>query len=108
MQDDTLDEELLKDSEMSNYSQSAKMPQWKPAKFQSYETMGLSSTKLNPSVRPHGFRSNGKLRMIKTTCMLARMKKICLLNDTTPKLAVCITMYNENESELKMTIAGVL
>jgi hypothetical protein len=46
--------------------------------------------------------------MIKTTCMLARMKKICLLNGTTPKLAVCITMYNENESELKMTIAGVL
>jgi hypothetical protein len=30
------------------------------------------------------------------------------LNDTTPKLAVCITMYNENEAELKMTIAGVL
>ena len=70
--------------------------------------MGLSSTKLNPSVRPHGFKSDGKLRMIKATCLLARMKKLCLLNDTTPKLAVCITMYNENEAELKMTISGVL
>jgi hypothetical protein len=70
--------------------------------------MGLSSTKLNPSVRPHGFKSNGKLRMIKTTCLLARMKKLCLLNNSTPKLAVCITMYNENEAELKMTISGVL
>jgi hypothetical protein len=36
------------------------------------------------------------------------MKKLCMLNDTTPKLAVCITMYNENEAELKMTISGVL
>lgn len=36
------------------------------------------------------------------------MKKLCMLNGTTPKLAVCITMYNENEAELKMTISGVL
>ena len=27
---------------------------------------------------------------------------------TTPKLCVCITMYNENEAELKTTISGVL
>ena len=33
---------------------------------------------------------------------------LCMLRETTPKLAVCITMYNENEAELKTTIAGVL
>jgi hypothetical protein len=81
---------------------------WKPAKFVSFETMGLTSTKLNPTVRPCGFRTNGRDRMIKSTCLLARIKKVNMLKKTNPKLAVCITMYNENESELKMTISGVL
>lgn len=36
------------------------------------------------------------------------MKKLCILKGISPKLAVCITMYNENEEELKTTIAGVL
>jgi len=31
-----------------------------------------------------------------------------MLKKSRPKLAVCITMYNEDESELKMTISGVL
>ena len=31
-----------------------------------------------------------------------------MLRKSNPKLAVCITMYNENESELKDTISGVL
>ena len=35
---------------------------WKPAKFQSFETIALTSTKLNPSVRPCGFKSNGRNR----------------------------------------------
>ena len=81
---------------------------WKPAKFISFETMGLTSTKLNPTVRPCGFRTNGRDRMIKSTCLLARIKKVNMLKKTNPKLAVCITMYNENEAELKMTISGVL
>jgi hypothetical protein len=107
----TVDEILLDDAadtEFGLFSDSERMPEWKPAKFQSYEAMGLTSTKLNPSVRPCGFLSNGKNRMIKKTCLLSRMKTLCLVNDTTPKLAVCITMYNENEAELKTTISGVL
>lgn len=31
-----------------------------------------------------------------------------MLGKTFPKLAVCITMYNENEAELKATMTGVL
>ena len=81
---------------------------WKPAKYVSFETLSLTTTKLNESVRPCGFRSNGRSRMIKSTCLLARIKKLNMLRNTTPKLAVCITMYNENESELKTTIKGVL
>ena len=81
---------------------------WKPAKYVSFETISLTTTKLNESVRPCGFRSNGRSRMIKSTCLLARIKKLNMLRKTTPKIAVCITMYNENESELKTTIQGVL
>lgn len=48
------------------------------------------------------------MRVIKSTCLLARMKRSNMLGKTFPKLAVCITMYNENESELKATMTGVL
>ena len=82
--------------------------EWKPAKFISYETMGLTKTKLNDNMRPCGFRSDGTARVIKSTCMVARMKRSNLLDQTHPKLAVCITMYNENETEFKDTISGVL
>ena len=81
---------------------------WKPAKYVSFETLGLTSTALNPTVRPCGFKTDGKNRMVKNTCLLARMKKLHMLRKSTPKLAVCITMYNEDESELKTTISGVL
>ena len=70
--------------------------------------MALTSTKLNTKVRPCGFKTNGKNRMIKSTCLLARIKKLNMLRNSTPKLAVCITMYNENEEELKYTMQGVL
>lgn len=86
----------------------SKAPLWKPAKFVSFETIALTSTKLNPTIRPAGFRTNGTKRQIKTTCMLGRMKKLSMLRNKFPKMAVCITMYNEDESELKTTISGVL
>ena len=105
--DDTQMEGLLTDHD-EDFRSSSRLPKWKPPKYISYEAMGLTSTKLNPSVRPCGFRTNGTNRMIKSTCLLARMKKLCMLKNTTPKLAVCITMYNENEIELKTTISGVL
>ena len=77
---------------------------WKPAKFQSYETMGLTKTAQNETIRPCGFRKDGKLRKIKDTCLIARMKNLCVLKETQPKIAACITMYNENESEFKITL----
>jgi hypothetical protein len=36
------------------------------------------------------------------------MKKLNMIKKKTPKIAVCITMYNENEAELQMTMRGVL
>jgi hypothetical protein len=84
-------------------------PEWKPAKFVSYETMGLCKTADNPIMRPCGFRKDGQLRKIKDTCLIARMKHICVLKDKSkPKLAVCITMYNENEEELRFTLRGLI
>ena len=83
--------------------------EWKPAKFVSYETMGLCKTADNPIMRPCGFRKDGQLRKIKDTCLIARMKHICVLKDKSkPKLAVCITMYNENEEELRFTLRGLI
>ena len=53
---DPIDEEdSLEESDMNRN----KLKNWKPAKFQSYETMGLTKTKLNPTVRPCGFLKNG-------------------------------------------------
>ncbi len=83
--------------------------EWKPAKFVSYETMGLCKTPDNPVMRPCGFRKDGQLRKIKDTCLIARMRNICILKDKSkPKLAVCITMYNENEEELRFTLRGLI
>jgi len=59
-------------------------------------------------VVPCGFKSNGKLRKVRSTCLLARMKNLCLIKKETPKLAICITMYNEDESQLKTTLRGIL
>ena len=36
------------------------------------------------------------------------MKKLNILRQQNPKLAICITMYNENEDELKTTMRGIL
>jgi hypothetical protein len=81
---------------------------WKPAKFVSQETIGLASTPMNPVMRPCGFRADGQHRKIKDTCLIARMRSLAMLNDKHPKMAVCITMYNEDESELKITLEGVI
>jgi len=59
-------------------------------------------------VRPAGFLSNGKPRLIKNTTLLSKMRMRCDIKLKDPKLAVCITMYNEDESELKNTLKGVI
>ena len=84
------------------------MKDWKPARFQSFETIRLINTKQNPVMRPCGFKANGRPRVIKETCLISRMRKICLLKEKPIKLCVCITMYNEQEKELIDTLTGVL
>lgn len=59
-------------------------------------------------MRPCGFRKDGQFRKVKDTCLVSRLRNLCILNDVQPKLAVCITMYNEDKSELKTTIEGVI
>ena len=48
------------------------------------------------------------MRKIKNTCLISKIKTKCRLRGRNPKLAVCITMYNENEQELKNTLTGVI
>jgi len=55
-----------------------------------------------------GFLTNGNRRLIKEDCLLSTVKAECKEYGERPKLAVCITMFNENEAEFKTTIAGLL
>ena len=57
---------------------------------------------------PCGFRKDGKPRKIKNSCLIARLKHLSHLKEDRPKLAVCITMYNEKVKEFKDTLEGVL
>jgi len=70
--------------------------------------MGLTSTKKNPIIRPCGFRTDGSVRKIKDTCLISRMRTLGMKKGSHPKIAVCITMYNELEKELKDTLSGIL
>lgn len=81
---------------------------WKPALHHSYETMALADSQLNCKIRPCGFRPSGKMRKIKNTCLLSKIKTKCRLKNKNPKMAVCITMYNEDEQELRNTLNGVI
>lgn len=48
------------------------------------------------------------MRKIKNTCLIAKMKTRNRIKSKNPKMAVCITMYNEDEKELKNTLTGVI
>jgi hypothetical protein len=76
--------------------------------MQSFETMRLCSTNKNPTIRPCGFSDDGVLRQVKDTCLLSRMRQLGILKQQNPRLAVCITMYNETEDELQATLTGVI
>ena len=84
------------------------MEEWKPPKNISYETMVLTNTALNKKIRPAGYRSDGKFRQIKGTCLLSKIRTRCRIRQMNPRMAVCVTMYNEDEQELKNTLEGVL
>lgn len=81
---------------------------WKPPMNHSFETMCLSDSKMNSRIRACGFRPNGNYRKIKNTCLLSKIKRRCIEKNKKPKLAVCVTMYNENEEELITTLNGVM
>jgi len=68
----------------------------------------LTKSDFNSKVQGAGFRANCKPRHVKRTCLLAKIKTRCILRDRNPAMAVCVTMYNENESELKTTLKGLL
>jgi len=109
-----LSDNLLSDSN-SNDETPSQVPvrqkaqnEWKPAKNKSFETIALVATKNNQIVRPCGFQTNGRPRKVKKTCLISRMRTLAFLKDKRPQLCVCITMYNENEAELKTTLSGVL
>lgn len=63
---------------------------------------------MNAKVRPAGFRSSGKHRQVKNTSMISKIRTRCRIRKENPKLAVCITMYNEDENELRTTLTGCL
>jgi len=82
--------------------------EWKPAINVSYETVVLANTALNGKIRPAGFKSSGKMRQIKNSCLLSKIRMRCRIRKSNPKMAVCITMYNEDEAELIHTLKGVI
>ena len=95
-------------SSLNRGNKSKKKKDFKPAKHCTYETMGLVSTPKNPITRPCGFRSDGTIRKVKDSCLLARMRSLAMIKNENPKLAVCITMYNEDENLLMHTLGGVM
>lgn len=69
----------------------------------------LTKSEFNSKVRGAGFRSNGKARHIKKTCLLSKIYQRCFdIRKRAPALAVCITMYNEHVGELKTTLRGLI
>ena len=80
----------------------------KPRINSSFETLVLATSSLDQKLRPAGFRANGCYRQIKNSSLLAKIKDRCTLRRQNPKLAVCITMYNEDEKELQNTLRGCL
>ena len=99
--------DLMQSNKSSNITMQ-KEADWKPAINQSYETMVLTTTANNSKIRPAGFRSNGRHRQIKNTSMMSKIRTRCRIRKENPKLAVCITMYNEDETELQTTLRGCL
>lgn len=69
----------------------------------------LTKSEFNSKVRGAGFRTSGKARHIKKTCLLSKIYQRCHdIRKRPPAMAVCITMYNEHVSELKTTLKGLI
>ena len=83
--------------------------QWKPRSETTYETLVLTNSEFNQKIRGAGFREDGKPRHIKMTgCHLSDIRRRCRQRSKNPAMAICITMYNEDETELKNTLRGIV
>ena len=104
------DEEALQKNylDQTEMISSIKQVAWKPAKNISYETLALTDSQLNCKIRGAGFRPNGKFRTIKNTCLLSKIRTRCRLRKRNPAMAICVTMYNEEVEELKLTLSGLI
>lgn len=99
---------LKKIADESDGGTSFAMQEWKKRSETTYETLVLAKTQFNCKVKGAGFRKNGKMRTIKKNVLLAKMKTRCRLRKAPPKLAMCLTMYNEDTVELKNTLRGLI
>lgn len=96
-------------SEMDQTRMTVQQVQWKPRSETTYETLVLTNSEFNSKVRGAGFRSDGRARQIKfTQCLLSDIRRRCSQRKRSPALCICITMYNEDEQELKNTLRGVV
>lgn len=57
---------------------------------------------------PCGFLKNGQIRPIYGNSLIGRIKRYHHNHGTNPKLMICVTMYNEDVEEFKISMRGVL
>ena len=81
---------------------------YKPRSETSYETLMLTKSDFNSKIKGAGFRKDGKPRQIKKETLLAKLRTRSLIREKRPAIAICITMYNEEEVELKATLKGLI
>jgi chitin synthase len=68
----------------------------------------IKTDPVNHTFMPCGFLKNGQIRPIYGNSLLGKIKRYHHNQGTSPKLMVCITMYNEDVSEFEYTMKGVL
>jgi len=74
-----------------------------------YETMDMIEiNKDSHKYIPCGFNKSGQFRLINKESHVGRLRSGHQAANSNPKMIVCITMYNEDEEELKFTMRGVL
>ena len=72
------------------------------------ETLTLTKNEFQDRIKGAGFRTDGRPRQIKRDTLLAKVRTRCRIRDCDPAVAICITMYNEEETELKATLRGLI
>ena len=81
---------------------------WKPRSKTRFETLRLSKIGKNDELQGFGFKTNGEVRPIDKTSLLADIKARCHIRNRNPAFVVCITMYNEDEIMLKRSLRGLI